>query len=408
LKNIILTSLLISIVAFYSCKEKVTNPPVTALPEGYQQDVPWPSLADSPWPMNHHDPQNTGRAKISGPVAGLLDWEISNYYTHTGISIGQDSSLFITTSGLAFLHALNNNGSLKWTFNLNAIETSTTPLIDKDNTVYVCALWPGQLFAVNSEGKLKWKYLITKTIATQSVSIGLDGMIYLLAEDELISIKPNGELNWKIANLPLVGGFSYLTFSTKGDFIYLIGTRPALIAIDINKKEIGWEFKNSYDGKDVLVDANDNIYLLAYSDSINANNPTLFSLNKAGKLRWNFNHNNIKLNNYCGNPTMDKNGNFYFAYDTLYSVDYNGQLRWKMAMNGQVESPLISDINNNLFVTVGNNSMFREVRSINVSGSINWSLPIENTQLVGFSAAIGYNSRLYVPSFIGQKIFCIK
>ena len=105
---------------------------------------------------------------------------------------------------------------------------------------------------------------------------------------------------------------------------------------------------------------------------------------------------------------MDKNGNFYFAYDTLYSVDYNGQLRWKMAMNGQVESPLISDINNNLFVTVGNNSMFREVRSINVSGSINWSLPIENTQLVGFSAAIGYNSRLYVPSFIGQKIFCIK
>lgn len=28
-----------------------------------QYDIVWESLADSPWPMFHHDPQSTGRSK---------------------------------------------------------------------------------------------------------------------------------------------------------------------------------------------------------------------------------------------------------------------------------------------------------------------------------------------------------
>lgn len=32
-----------------------------------QVDIPWQTLADSPWPMIKHDPQLTGRSPYKGP-----------------------------------------------------------------------------------------------------------------------------------------------------------------------------------------------------------------------------------------------------------------------------------------------------------------------------------------------------
>jgi hypothetical protein len=47
-----------------SCKENPTTPSEEPKPPGYQEDIPWPSLADSPWPMYRGNPQYTGRANI--------------------------------------------------------------------------------------------------------------------------------------------------------------------------------------------------------------------------------------------------------------------------------------------------------------------------------------------------------
>ncbi len=39
-----------------------------------QVDIPWTTLADSPWPMVKHDPQFTGRSPYKGPQTPNIIW----------------------------------------------------------------------------------------------------------------------------------------------------------------------------------------------------------------------------------------------------------------------------------------------------------------------------------------------
>ena len=81
----LLTFILLSLS---SCE--TTEPPDQNLtrPPGYQEDIPWPSLADSPWPMNHHDPQSTGRSPYDGPALGQIEWQIDTLYVTAGVTTG--------------------------------------------------------------------------------------------------------------------------------------------------------------------------------------------------------------------------------------------------------------------------------------------------------------------------------
>ena len=54
------------IFVLISCKETPREPEKKE-DISSQVDIPWPSLADTPWPMFHHDPQSTGRSKYAGP-----------------------------------------------------------------------------------------------------------------------------------------------------------------------------------------------------------------------------------------------------------------------------------------------------------------------------------------------------
>ncbi|MBU2444432.1 MAG: hypothetical protein KJ666_02510, partial [Bacteroidetes bacterium] len=74
MKYIIITSISFLILISLSCKDKGVDPQDN-YPPGYQHDIPWLSLADSPWPMHNADPQATGRSKYLGPMNGIIDWE---------------------------------------------------------------------------------------------------------------------------------------------------------------------------------------------------------------------------------------------------------------------------------------------------------------------------------------------
>ncbi len=87
--NYILLALL---VVFCTNCERSTEPIENDKPPpGFQEDIPWPSLADSPWQMYHGDPQSTGRSKYPGPISGTIDWFVDSLYTYSGISIGDGS-----------------------------------------------------------------------------------------------------------------------------------------------------------------------------------------------------------------------------------------------------------------------------------------------------------------------------
>ena len=86
--------LLLSPVLFasFECSDSVTNPP--NYPPGYQYDIPWPSLAYSPWPMYQNNPQSNGRSKYIGPQQGTLSDKIRAYNMQSSILIGDSAVYF--------------------------------------------------------------------------------------------------------------------------------------------------------------------------------------------------------------------------------------------------------------------------------------------------------------------------
>ena len=368
MKNILLTTLLISIVIFTSCKEKVTNPPDIPLPEGYQQDIPWPSLADSPWPINHGDPQSTGRSKFVGPLLGVLNKVVETLELNSGIVIGKDSSIFCSSSQLlqGGLYSFTSDYKLKW--KLNTSESYETPIIAKDSTIYFMDV--NSLFAVKSDGTIKWTYQIEPgNLQIRGLTIGLDGTLYFIdGNKSLNAINPNGSRNWSMTdNRFYPWGNNGLVFAPDGKTLYTTSHDNAVLAIDVINKSIKWIF--TYKQVDLpvppIVDCQGNIYINAKNEK---NEIYFYSLKSDGTIRWQYQTNDTILYQ----PTIDKMGNLYLASSKLYSLDYTGNLRWKIDMGKPSGCALVCDAEGTVYAGVDSQTL--EIYAIDSSGKIKWVL----------------------------------
>ena len=121
------------LVIIYTNCQKSTEPIENDIPPpGFQEDIPWPSLAESPWPMYHGDPQSTGRSKYPGPISGVIEWTIDSMWVKSGVSIGYDRTLHFNSAGIiSGLIAANAYGNIKW--KLEEVVTNrdvvSTPLV---------------------------------------------------------------------------------------------------------------------------------------------------------------------------------------------------------------------------------------------------------------------------------------
>ena len=80
-----------------------------------QVAIPWPSLADSPWPIAHGNMQCTGRSSFKGPQEGKVSWRFTEEHMVDLLCspvIGEDGTIYFTSN--RSLYALNPNGTLKW------------------------------------------------------------------------------------------------------------------------------------------------------------------------------------------------------------------------------------------------------------------------------------------------------
>ena len=353
--------LLALLVMFCTSCQKSTEPIENdKLPPGYQEDIPWPSLADSPWPMNHGDPQSTGRSKYPGPMAGIIEWSIDSLDVTCGVSIGYDQTVYFNSAGLLIgLFAANPDGSIKWRLEevITNAEVSTTPLVAADETIYTGGGTLGRLFSVNSNGTIKWEFKTEGFVYLVGMNIGLDGTIYFVSGWQggvpiLYAVNPDGSLKWSLENPDFnYSGRSGISFSPDGKTLYLPGTGPSVFAIDVENQHIKWTFGEIWLSGSVLEDSEGHLYFQSQVDSINSGKASLFSLNPDGSVRWSFAHDNPRFSIHSHiSGTMDKNGNYYFALDTLYSVDYRGNLRWKLGLENVSGEPLTCDINGVVYV----------------------------------------------------------
>jgi hypothetical protein len=372
-------------------------------PEGYQEDIPWPSLADSPWPMHHGNPQSNGRIKFNVLINGSINWEFKNpnKYIVAGVAISSDSLIYVVyeNEGLVIL---DKNGNEKQKFSGDFISSQTTPLITYLGDIIFFTL--DGVYSVKKSGVINWKF---DNSGQKSLGANIDkeGNIYYLNKSSKKLIVLNsltGEMLWEYFDNRFNGN-SVLTISPDGKNVYLNASKY-LFAFDISTKDVKWTYQDVFSDWN-FIDSQGNIYFIA--ESPNNNEKFLFtSLNQTGNLRWSFNF--MPASFYVpqfAQATIDRQGNVYFVSDTLFSISFNGKLNWKKKIDGKVVTPLICDNYNIYYEEFTDPGSFNFIKIDNKGNAV---FEIKNIQQnFGESPAIGFN-QIIIPSGNDENVYSVK
>ena len=403
MKYIIITSISFLILINLSCKDKGVNPGDN-YPPGYQHDIPWPSLADSPWPMNRADPQATGRSKYLGPINGIIDWEFVPVGILTsGVTIDKDSTIYFVTAqnSPSGLNSLNQHGKLKWLYKMGHFENYVTPLITSDGGI-IFSDGLSKIYCINPDSTIKWEYKIeerSQINLNESLNIDLDGNLYFVnkVNNTLYSISKDGKFNWSLRDerLKRISSIPFRTaFSPDGKTLYIPCISVTVLAVDIVNKNVKWSYGNTWCHA-ITVNSDGNVYAQVENG--------LVELDKDGKLKWDY----IVTPSDFGDQslTIDKQGNIYFARDTLYALNYAGKLRWKYGLNNPCFGSIICDNNGNIFV--GTTSGGVTILAFNSNGNLLWTISDNSTSFPVISPAIDANGKLIYPLY-HRKVIAIK
>ncbi len=406
--------LLLGLTVLFSCEKKNPTPP----PENNthpQVDIPWPSLADSPWPVTHGDMQCTGRGKFIGPREGKVVWTFSEenfVFEESGIVIGTDGIIFFTarirgTEGYHALYALNPDGSLKWKQKLNGTNTdwSPTPIIGRGETIYVIRQ-NGRFYSFDKNGTINKNIDTPTSNYTFGPGLGLDDVFYFVdVTGSIYALNEDGSVKWSNKNLTdlyIPGSYS-LSFSPDGSTLYAALLDSSLNAINSEDGTILWKLKIGYNllSSAPLVDSDNHIYF-PFKDS--EKGFILCSVNSDGSIRWK-SEDNV---GYMASPHMDKNGNIYTHAGglNLISFDYEGKTRWKsFLVEGDIwqwPTSIIGDSEGYIYVAMS----WRYVIAFDNGGNKKFvcELPDRSDWLI--MGSISEDGHLYVAS--KYQIYCIK
>ena len=344
-----------------------------------QVHIPWPSLADSPWPMYRHDPQGTGRSQYVGPQLGEVTWSlpaapgIQSSIGFTSFAIGPDSIIYFGSSyenvegvGQTWVfYAVAPDGSVQWTFRDTTMHThqymERAPLVTADSTIIFAVPWgsEGYVYALHPDGNLRWRFHLDAQ--PSDLNIGLDGTLYLIGGNDLYALTPEGGLNWRIyANKEFRAYASAgLAISPDGATIYVCGDigYPTLYAVGHNS-QINWTF---FSGDSTvitssipMVDNQGNIYIApgrSYLGPADTSATGFFSLTSLGEVRWKIGSKGPSRDQY----SIDSNGYIYYTVTSepgrmlLRSLGHNGTERWAVDWPNVI-APLICDAIETIYV----------------------------------------------------------
>ena len=407
MKKLIFILTILCLLIMVNCQKKNTNePPANNIHP--QVDIPWPSLADSPWPAPHGDMQCTGRSKFIGPREGVVAWTFTDERyanENSGVVLGSDNTIYFTAQKhpyTLYLYAMNPDGSIKWKNELEG-QFASTPIIGVGDVIYVLTYY-GPIYAFNADGSLRWKFGTSiYSSFTYSPAIGLDGTIYFAdADGRFYAINVDGTLKWtneEKVNPNETLPYSYsLAMSPDGAILYGAALDSTLNAFDAQTGTILWDYPTgSILWTSPMVDAAGNIYFLQH-DSTAYN---LCSLNAEAELRW---ENDQKLH-YWTSFHIDKDGNIYVCSvdKRILSLDYEGKLRWSSSQLGSFwPSSIIGDNEGVIYFAHSD----RYILALDKEGNQVFECVLPDLSGGLFFGALSSDGHLYLSG--KYQFFCIK
>lgn len=379
-------------------------------PAQQQRHIPWPSLADSPWPFTRGDMQATGRSKYVGPSTNTVIWRKDMPLGILfGPVIGYDDILYIGTNSIYagninFLYAINNDGQNLWTFETELFNPNNiVPIIAKDSTIYFGSA-NTNLYALYPNGELKWM-IENIMFGTPHcyMTLAKNGDLYVPSSDTLVIVDPNGIIKEKRTIEELKG--RSIIFSTGGDTtFYFTGggpddSNPGSLNAALLNGDLLWSYAfKSHRLGTPLVDNSDRLYVFGKDLEV-PNNKYLYCLNPDGTLSWRY---NIDAYESYSSPTIDKNGNIIFhvmssPQNFIVSLDYYGNENWVTQLPGDFQESLINhgfvcDAEGKIYCGSTFEGFFYCLSS---EGEILWTLDLEDYDY-DTSPAIGSDGTLYI------------
>jgi len=387
----------IILVIMSACPDSPTNPKDE---NPYKQEpVDWPSLADSPWPMYRHDPQNTGRSEYLGPsTPNYFSWYSMIDISESSMAEGSDGNIYFADTKT--LYAVDNNGANLWNYDLGCTDNNMTPIVNSGNRIFYVDR-KGDLKVFDLDGTVLWQLSFNKPVSFYSM--GYNGNLFVSTIIKLYKVSNDGQILFEVAETGKIEALS-----NQGEQIYLIHDRSGiLIARDVNDGHKIWE--KELPGKRlsyIVIDSNDNLFVRSVSDD--QSQPSyLYSISKNGEENWIYTyHYPEAYKQYLEPfyPTIDWNGNIYFLatyqdsswHGQLVSLSNDGKTRWILDNMLGICS-LISDINNNVYgyIRDGDNIYFA---SVSAEGEINWKVNSKVSLANPYEPIIGSNRRIYIAS----------
>jgi len=219
----------------------------------------------------------------------------------------------------------------------------------------------------------------------------------------LTVIDKKGNIKWKMKDDRFLNWADAApTFSPDGNMLYVQGSDVSVLAIDVDMQTLKWAFGNKVQRSSPVIDNNGNIFIIP-GESKFFNKRKLYSLKPEGVINWEF---KFGANTFMDNtePTIDHNGNIYFGADSLYSLSNSGKLRWKMELGSVINTPLICDVNNVIYVGMQNRTNgVNKIIAVNDDGEILWEILDNLERALGVSPALNEKGILFYPTWDNQN-----
>jgi len=176
--------------------------------------------------------------------------------------------------------------------------------------------------------------------------------------------------------------------------------------VNIVTHSVEWTFGNTTLKTSPIVDSQGNIYVYPTYQENGMN--YFYSLKPNGDVRWKFEYSGYPFITDNIEPTIDKFGNVYFGYDTLYSLDYEGKLRWKKGFTkGKNYSPIVCDSKDNIYLGLSIGQDNQRIVCYASNGDEVYTIDIPIERAFGTSPAITENGKMFYPTFRSKNILVI-
>jgi len=400
---IALVALIALLVFIDQLKRSSLSPGGTTL-AAFRSEVPGLRLADSPWPKEHHDLQNTSRSHLRGPTRGQVLWKtliVKRHGVHVTSSpaVDQEGNIYVGSQDHQ-LYSLRPDGTFRWTHDLGAEALGVGPVVVSGGRVLMSA-GEGKLLGLTTAGSLLWtrdlvpdgeRASVFPSISPTMLPVGnaLTGASNRWkgshGETLLHSVSQDGEVVWTSAVLT---GFSTSCPALSVGRDLYVTTSTDTYALDLLGR-VRWRVPVGSPDSPALTDSGDVIVSRHEGDTPEGfpQEGLLVSIASSGQIRWK------TPMTPTGGAAVAADGTLYVGCtDGVRAIRPDGRVAWHacrglMAVGG---SPSI-DSDGNVYVGFCPGAVY----SLTPSGKVRWHLKIGDAQGTGTTPVIGAPGRIYI------------